>query len=252
VGAGVRLSSVQTDDRGAFSFEAAPGRTLILARADGYASEQREIFVRPGPANPTLNFSLPRVGSLSGRVVDAAGAGVPDARVWVQYRGERHTWRLADEVAAEPTDAFGNFTIPSVAQGRPFALQTESRSWLPSFSQTMMLRASELRGVVLVLDRRGGSVAGYVRDSSGRPVSGAQVQLRIVPAQDAFTTEQRESIALSRAMIRSAVSGEDGSYSFEGVPEGRVVITALNQNQRAAGEIETTPGRPATVDLALR
>ena len=76
--------------------------------------------------------------------------------------------------------------------------------------------------------------------------------LRTIPADSEFTADQRASIAFTRRMNRTAVSGEDGSYSFEGVPGGRIVVTANAQNRRAAAETDTTPGRLATVDLSVR
>jgi len=80
-GPGVRLKSLTTDTRGAFTVEVPPGRVLIVARADGYASEQWELVVIPGRAHPSLNFSLSPAASLSGRVVDQTGAGVAGARL---------------------------------------------------------------------------------------------------------------------------------------------------------------------------
>jgi hypothetical protein len=248
----VHLKNVTADDRGAFTIEAPPGPAMIVARADGYASEQRELFVRPGRANPNLNFSLPPATSLAGRVVDQTGAGVAGARVWLDYRGGARAWRFAEETGGEQADAFGNFTIPIVAQGRPFVLHAESEGWLLSSSQTMTVRSQELRGVLLLLSRRGSSVSGRVLDSGGRAVSGAHVHLRAVPADSEFTTDQRYSFAFSRSMNRMAVSRQDGSFSFEGVPEGHVVLTANADNRRAASETDTTPGRQTTIDLSFR
>ncbi|MGH9631032.1 MAG: carboxypeptidase-like regulatory domain-containing protein [Bryobacteraceae bacterium] len=148
-GPGVRLKSVTADERGDFVVEAPPGTALVVARADGYASEQRELLVRPGRANPNLNFSLAPAGSLSGRVVDQTGAGIAGARVWLQYRGDARAWRLAEEIGGEQADTFGNFRIPIVAQGRPFVLHAESEGWLLSSSQTMTMQTPELQGVLL-------------------------------------------------------------------------------------------------------
>jgi hypothetical protein len=251
-GAGVHLKSAMADDRGAFTIEVPPGTTTIVARADGFASEQRELFVRPGRGNPNLNFSLSPAASITGRVVDQTGDGVAGARVWLNYRGETRAWRFAEETGGEQADTFGNFTIPIVAQGRAFVLHAEIEGWLLSSSQTMTLRSPELRGVLLLLSRRGSSVSGRVLDSAGRPVSGVRVHLRAIPADSEFTADQRDSFAFSRSMNRTAVSREDGSYSFEGVPGGRVVVTASLQNRRAASEVDTIGERQTTIDLSLQ
>ena len=251
-GPGVRLQSGTTDERGVFKIEAPIGDALIVARADGYASEQRALLVRAGESNPNVNFSLARAGSLSGRVVDQTGAAVPGARVWVHYRGDGRGWRVAEETGGEPADAFGNFAVPIVAQGRPFVLHAESEGWLLSSSQTMTIRNSELNGVLLLLSRRGATVSGRVLDSAGRPFSGAHVHLRAIPADNELTADQRDSLAFSRSMNRMAVSREDGSYSFEGVPGGRVIVTANAENRRAASEMDTVAGTQTTIDLSLR
>ena len=250
-GVGVRLKTIELDDRGTFSIEVPVGSALIIARADGYASEQREVTVRPGRASPPLNFSLSRAGSVSGRVVDPAGQGVAGARVWVQYRGEGGRWRSAEEIGGEPTDTLGNFTIPAVAQERPFVLYAESENWLLSSSQTMMIRTPGLPGVLLLMTRRGTRVTGRVLDSGGRPVADAHVQLRSIPPDNEFAADQRQSIAFARAMNRSVMSRADGSYSFEGVPGGRVVIIAHQQNRRTASETEITSEGVTRVDLSL-
>jgi hypothetical protein len=248
---GVHLRTAEVDARGGFSITIPAGGAVIVARADGYASQQREIVAQPG-TNPTLTFSLARAATVSGRVVDVSGAGVAGARVWVQYRGQARGWRLADEIGGEPTDALGQFTIPTVAQGRPFILQAESEDWLLSSSQTMMIRTPEVDGFLLLVSRRGATVSGRVMDPSGRPVPNAEVQLRAMPGANEFTSDQRDSIAFARRMNRSAISGSDGSYAFRGVPPGRIVVTGELQNQRGASEVEISSGTVNRIDLVLR
>src|SRR5688572_20609852 len=68
---GVHLRTAEVDARGGFSITIPAGGAVIVARADGYASEQREIVARRG-ANPTLTFSLARAATVSGRVVDVS------------------------------------------------------------------------------------------------------------------------------------------------------------------------------------
>src|SRR5687767_5915561 len=64
---GIHLRTADFDDTGRFSLTVPVGAAVIVARADGYASQQREIVVRAG-ANPPLSFSLARAASVSGRV----------------------------------------------------------------------------------------------------------------------------------------------------------------------------------------
>jgi hypothetical protein len=248
----VHIRSLMTNGDGSFSVELPAGLSSLIARADGYTSEQVEVNVRPGRANQRLNISLVPAAVLSGRVVDPAGKGIAGARVWVDYRGRGRTWTFAAEAGGELADAFGNFTIPAVAQGRPFVLHAEGEGWLLSSSQTMTLRNSELNGVLLLLSRRGATVSGRVLDASGLPIAGVPVHLRALPADTEFTADQRASMAFTRSMNRIGVSANDGFYHFEGVPAGKIVASSQVRGRRAAAEAETVTGRQAVLNLVLR
>ena len=249
-GAGVRMNSVRADDQGAFAIEAPVGRAIVVAQADGYASEQVQVMVHPGRGNANVSFALKAAGSVSGRVVDAAGNGVAGARVWLQYRGEVNFWRSSDEVGGDETDPSGFFRVPVVGQGKPFVLHAEADGWLLSSSQTMLLRTPALTEVLLLLSRRGTTIAGRVLDAGGRPVSNAEVQLRAVPADHVFSAEQRQSIAFARTMNRSTRTAGDGSYVFRGVPVGRVVVAAHAHDLRGIDEVQAAVD--SRVDVTLR
>jgi hypothetical protein len=247
----IRIHHAMTDDQGGFALDVPPGRVLIVARADGYASEQVEVVTQPGRQNANVNFRLSPAGVVSGRVFGPTGGGIARARVWLQYRGEARAWRVADEAGGQEADELGYFTIPVVAQGRPFVLHAESDGWLPSSSGTMILRGQELSGVTLLLSRRGATISGQVLDSSGRPVSGAVIRLRVIPADTEFTAEQRESIALARSINKSVVSSAGGFYTFAGVPRGRVIISAETHSRRVAAEEDVQQAAEITVNLLL-
>ncbi len=251
-GSTVQIRDVITDDQGVFRIDLPSGQVLLVARAEGYVSEERQLIVRPGPESRTVQFSLAPAGSLSGRVFDESGAGVPRARVWLTYAGETRAWRAADEAGGEAADAFGYFTIPVVAQGRPFRLHAESEGHLPSSSGTLVLRAREMPGVVLMLNRLGTTVRGRVVDATGNPVASADIHLRVLPVESEFTAEQRASFTFARSTNRTTTSSGDGSYSFPAVPAGRVVVTAASGARRTLGEGTTVAGRDTEILLTLR
>jgi hypothetical protein len=248
----VRISRVATDAQGLFSIDVRAGQVQLVAKADGYVSEERRLLVRPGGQNALVHFVLAPAGSVSGRVFDETGAGVAGARVWVGYRGEARRWQLAEEAGGEATDNFGYFTIPAVAQGKPFLLHVEREGWLISSSGTLMLRAAEMTGVVLLLSRRGTSVRGRVLDAAGNPVAGAEVRLRSLSAKDEFTAEQRTSVAFARSTNRTTMSAADGSFVFAGVAAGQVVVTVNMGGRRAAGEATTAVGHETDITLTVR
>ncbi len=247
----VRISPVLTDAQGQFTIDTSAGRVLLLAKSDGYVSEEREVVAHPGTGNPAIEFVLSPAGSVSGRVFDENGAGVAGARVWVDYRGQARRWRLAEEAGGEAADSFGNFTIPVVAQGRPFVLHAECEGWLMSSSGTLHLRTSEMAGVILLLSRHGTRVRGRVVDAAGNPLGGAEVRLRALADRDEFTAEQRGSFAFARSTHQVTKSASDGSYGFAGVPLGQVVVTTDVGNGRASGEAVTTLERDTVILLTV-
>jgi hypothetical protein len=251
-GGAVRMSSAVTDDQGVFRIDAPSGPAVLVASADGYMSEERQIVVRPGRGNAEVQFTLSPAGSVSGRVFDETGGGVPGARVWVSYMNDARAWRLAGEAGGESADAFGYFKIPAVAQDRPFRLHAESDDRLPSSSGTFVLRGDEMAGVVLLLSRRGAAVRGRVVDSSGNPVPGAEIRMRAIPAEREFSADQRASISFARSINKTAVSAADGSFAFAAAPDGRVVVTAQFGPRRASGEATTMAGREIDLTLTLR
>jgi hypothetical protein len=249
---GVRMNPCITDDQGNFTVNVPGGRALLVARADGYVSEEQDIVVRPWAGATPVQFVLSPAGPVSGRVFDENGAGVPGARVWVAYRGERRAWRVAEEAGGEPADAFGYFTVPVVAQGRPFVLHAESDERLLSSSGTLVLRGPEMAGVILLLSRRGAVVRGRVLEETGGPAAGVTVSLRALPGEGEFTAEQRASVGYARSAHKSVVSGADGSFVFAGVPPGRAVVTAQARGRRAAAEADTVTGRDSELVLMLK
>jgi len=251
-GGGVRITRAAADAQGVFSIPVGAGQVHLLAKADGYASEGRQLVVRPGGQNPSVQFVLSPAGSVSGRVYDLSGAGVAGARVWAAYRGEARRWQLSEEAGGEPTDSLGDFTIPAVAQGKPFVLHVEREGWLMSSSGTLVLNGPEMKGAVLLLGRRGTTVRGRVLDAGGLAVSGARVRLRCRPEKDEFTQEQRATVAFSLNTNRTALSAADGSYAFAGVPAGQVVATVNARGRRAASEATVAAGREMVINLTLR
>lgn len=247
----IRINVFPTDGQGAFAFDLPSGPVLLVARADGHVSAEKQVFVRPGPANPAMQFRLSPAGVVSGRVFDANGSPAPYARVSVTYPGETRSWRFEDESGASSADAQGYFTLSAVAQGRPFLLHAEAEDRLPSSTGPLTLRGPQMQGAVLMAGRPGLIVRGKVTDSSGNAVRGAIVNLRVEPDEQEFRREVRESISLARLTNKTVQSGPDGSYTFTAVPGGRITITAEAAGRHAAGEARIA-GTPAEIILVLR
>lgn len=78
----VRTESYWTDSEGRFSIEApAQPRLVVVARAEGHISAEREVAPATGEAEIRLEFTLRASGSVSGRVTDDSGRPVAGALV---------------------------------------------------------------------------------------------------------------------------------------------------------------------------
>ena len=248
----VRLLSFQSDSTGGFDFDIVPGpRTIVVAKADGCASEEREV-VRPPGGHAQLNFNLSGIGSVSGRVIDEAGAGVPAAVVRVRYPAQRRSYQFSDELGESVTDDFGNFTLPFVAEDRPFVIEAETADRLPSASSVLTLARATTSGVVLTVGPTGKVVRGRIFNEKGTPVAGVTVRMRCLPPAGQSSTEEMTSISFLSKSNRRMTTGPDGSYEFRGVPAGRVIVVASRPGATPVkGEGIAKQGAMLNIDLVL-
>jgi hypothetical protein len=248
----VRMLTFRSDSKGAFDFEIVPGpKILVVAKADGYVSAERELMpVAGGHAN--VNFTLSPAGSISGRVIDEAGTGVAGAVVRVRYPGERRSYQFADELGESITDDFGSFTLPFVAVDRPFVVEAETTDRLPSTSRTLRFHRAA-SGVVVTLGRRGQVVRGKIHNAAGAPAAGVNVRIQCLPAAGEFSLEERTSTSFLLRSNKRTTTGPDGGYEFRGVPAGRVIIVAsLPGAKPVKAEGISEPGGTLTIDLILK
>jgi protocatechuate 3,4-dioxygenase beta subunit len=230
----VQAQTRPTDSLGRFSLEApSVPRLVVVARADGHASAEREIVVSSSDAVFTVDFTLPRAGWLSGRVVDSLGFPVAGAKVRIEYPGEVRRVVYETEVTAQ-TDSEGFFTLRYVARGRPFLLATSSEDRPPSFAGPFTLDAANLDGVVLRAAAVGEVVRVRVVTPSGQPATGTAVRLRAQADAAPYSPEQRQMRAFFEATQRLAFAGSDGTVEFRGVPPGKVTVVASRLGAKPA------------------
>lgn len=223
----VRAQSYWTDSEGRFSIEApAQPRLVVVAKADGHISAEREVAPASGEAEIRLDFTLLAAGSVSGRVTDESGRPVTGAQVRLHYPGEVRRVVYEQEAGNVRSDDFGHFQLPFVAQGRAFVIEAASEDRLPGFSAPLRLSGAALEGVAVRLAQTGQRVRARVVGPGGTPVPGAMVRLQALAEAEAFTAEQRQSRTFWEAANRLAPTGADGTVEFRGVPAGRVTVVA--------------------------
>jgi hypothetical protein len=225
----VRIRTVHTDSQGRFAFDAAPGRKLLVAKADGYVSEEREWTSDHGLAN----FALSPAVSISGRVVDETSSPVPGAKLSIRYTGSDRRFRYSQEEGEITADEFGYFELPFVARGATLIVEAETEERPRAGTSPLKVQGERLEGILVRLPRRGQTVRGIVVDAVSRPVAGASVRLH-----------------QPQAGVKLAETDTNGVFRFSGVDEGAAVIVARRPGARPA-KTEITVGQTANLVIAL-
>ncbi len=247
----VRVEHYTTDSRGAFSLDIPDvSRLLVVARADGYISAERGVVVSPTQPKLRLDFALFPASRVSGRVVDETGRPVPAAEIYVRYPDEVRRFTYDQETGGVRSDDFGYFTLPFVARGRGFVIDTVAEGRLPASSQELHVTQPVLEGLMVGVGPVGQRVRVNVLAEDGRPLSGAIVRLRAGSDAAEYSVEQRQSRVFLRMANRMATTGADGSVQFTGVPAGRVTVVASRPGGKPV-RLESLVERAAALNLSI-
>jgi hypothetical protein len=107
-------------------------RVRVSARAAGYGPSERYVVATPGQ---TVRLQLPAGKTISGRVVDRLGDGVPSVFVIATPSGEGSprdwTWGQIDSFGQRKavTESDGSFVLTEMADG-PYRLTTHGDGWI--------------------------------------------------------------------------------------------------------------------------
>ena len=245
-GPAIRTSSYETDSQGRFSFPALIGQSItVVAKADRYISAERQVVL--GTTLAALEFALSLAGEVKGRVIDETGRAVAGAIVRLRYPDRTRLQELGQEIGEIATDDYGYFTVPFVERRTPFILDVSAASRPVKSSLPMMLTLESMSGVLITVSGRSQSVRGRVLDSTGQPVSGANVHLRWIGSE---AGQQGSSLTSVLQANRFTSTGSDGSFMFDGVAEGDVILVARYGNS-PPGVIERTVTTNAPLDVTL-
>jgi hypothetical protein len=184
---------------------------------------------------------------VAGRVVDEAGAPVPNALVAVQPDVPLATMvadRTRPQVRAAFTsvDAAGNFRFDEVAPG-PTLITACARG--PFAPATASVTAGDVPARVEIRLGRGAEVAGTVSDG-GVPLAGAMVF--------AFLEEPDEKMGYLGNLLgfRNAQTDSEGSYRISGLMPGKLRVSVVRQNNEPLGQqsVQLVAGETARCDVA--
>ncbi len=232
----VERRNVVSDVRGeAIIADARAGSWHVVASGPDVGSKRSEyVAVHPGTAEAHVTLVVVPLVSLSGRVIDSAGAPVPSALMCIEgsasVAGLRRT----------RTDAGGRFQIDGLPAGT-LSVTVDLCGDGPG-TKLAVVRVPDVRTIELVLPSTG-RLEGRVTDADGGPLPGEVVRIEIDGAVDTLTT---------------ATTDADGRYEFAALPEGRVARFRVFSSQRVQlwprferGEL-LTPGPDGTGEPSRR
>ncbi|QAS52292.1 carboxypeptidase regulatory-like domain-containing protein [Halobacillus litoralis] len=204
----VPISLSGTDDSGFYSVSNLPaGALTIVVSAPSYSQVVSGVILTPGASITNVNFALvANPGAISGQVTNVdTGNPLANAIVIVRQAG------AADQIVATvTTSSFGNYSVTGLAPGSytvtasltGFGTQTAGAVVVSDTTTNANIDLSELRG----------SIEGQLVDSNGNPITGANLQLRLL---NDFNV-----------VISTILANPDGGFLFLDVLPGTYIITA--------------------------
>ncbi len=230
VSAGEReaIAEASSNAEGQFAFSnVEKGAYVLSASKPGYIEPFPDVTERDGAQ---LVLLLTKCGVITGRILDASGRPSRSARVLAApYRGEGQIPRPDPSGPFSSVDDLGNYRLFDLAPGKYWIVAIPSSGaggkllvplyfpGTPRFDKAapVALRAGETKD----------SVDLTVFDAPGYPISGR------VTGLTADASQQRISLLLFSAAgylvpLQTAISGDDGRFRFENVPEGSYNLVA--------------------------
>jgi protocatechuate 3,4-dioxygenase beta subunit len=253
VAQGDAYREAKTDANGRASFRGIDpiGNHAVWAEAEGFAG--RQVNVMPSrESGVTWETRIPLVpgSTVSGRVLDANGGGVPGALVaWsnTDMSLDETAFRVFSpfsdygRMSEKLTDGQGRYRM-SVPPGAGCVVAEKPGLRVGTKCHVDVQVGHETSGVDIVL-RDGLRVTGRVIDASGSPVAGADVL--------ATTPETAHDPSMRRAYRYRAKSGADGRFVINGLPPQTMALAAVTETA-SSPLVDVDLERQRTVDVELR
>ena len=267
--------SMSTTAQGIYEFKELPaGRYTITATREGFIRLQygqrrpgepgRPLQLADGQRVDNADFSLPRTGSISGRITDELGDPLPGVSIypaqWKYFRGKRRMVPVPGGTSFNRTDDTGQFRITGLEPGDYFVLATTRTTWtvddkpterigfLPTYAGGTANPAEAMRikvnmgqeaptGDFAMVPGRVASISGTATYSSGLPMSGESINM---------TQEFAGPGSSSQFGMAGAKVNADGSFTIKNIPPGEYRLSL-----RGPGDKERPPeGVTMTVSVA--
>ncbi|HEX9984867.1 MAG TPA: carboxypeptidase-like regulatory domain-containing protein [Thermoanaerobaculia bacterium] len=215
-----------TDENGDYAIDGvAVGAHRVEFSKSGYVAIVKSVETTAGK-DGRLDVELERGREIAGRVVDASGAPVSGAMVFVESRGYASRGNLVN------TDGEGAFRLEGLAEGR-YTLRAEKTGYVQGRVEDV--EAVGGRSVTITLSR-GGTVTGHVIGLNEQELGQAMV----------MATSGRGSRTETRV-------DAGGRFTLTGVADGEVMVTARlmgsRRGQSAMKNVTVLNGSAPPVEL---
>jgi hypothetical protein len=259
-GASLRQFTITTEADGRFSFgNLAPGLYTIRAKREGYFGAAltgspitapmatATVTVVSGQATAQVLLRMARGVTVSGRVVDPDGQGMPNLRVSAFQVTYNNGQAILTAAATKETDDRGEYRLFWLAPGEYYVAVTPPRAsstdGRPGFARTFLPGASDARASQPVRVNDGMDLSRI--DISVLPVSAVKVSGRVInvlpgsppqaPQMRSFFLLPRDSTGLSDTSVPNFLDAQrnsTGQFEISGVPPGSYdLLTTAPDNQ---------------------
>ena len=228
--AGSALFATITDGQGKYSLMLSMGKYLLLAGADGYASEEKWLYVS---SNRKLDFLLNPAAAVLGRVI-ARSDSTPVAGALVSLgQTDRQFWQKRRYATSNEG---GYFEVKNLDPGE-YSISATRGKLVGRTAAPVRVGLADRRTNVLIYVEDGLAITGRVSSSKGHPIGGAKLRLH------QFADPLKDN--------RNATD-EKGEFAFEGLWPGRYGLTvAAPEHARVVREVQVTADSNQRVDVVL-
>jgi protocatechuate 3,4-dioxygenase beta subunit len=234
---------------------------LLVLRAPGWVQRmsQGDLSDMTGDAKPKpgdvvkKDWTMTAAATVRGRVVDAQGAPVPDARVRassgssMSFLGEV----MGDAGAMTATD--GSYVLFDVdPTGEKVTVWAAADGFVSGKTKDVAVAVGGSATAPDLVLSRGATIRGVVLDASGRPAAGARVEVS-THRDDGDPMESMRDM-MRGGTGRAVRTGADGSFVVPTVAAGTTTLTATAEGAAAARRTVKVEAEkdPARVELRLK
>lgn len=211
---------------------------------ESFAAIKSERFTPKAGAHVVLELPLEVGGTISGRVVDEAGAGVVGAQIEVSTEPVMMGFG-GFEVREGESDAEGRFTLEHVLPGE-LIVQATADGHLDARAELALAALQTKSDLVLTLSR-GNAIAGFVRWPDGSPVVDVEVEAEF----DAANLGGMGAFNAMRGPRGEADSDADGAFRITGLGKGPFTVRVEAERDGATWQARRDAVAPQTLDLEL-